>query len=81
MLSLVLVAILIALWSVFRGSAVAAQRSALQSATSLERRLVSRVVASVPADDAELVVNDEAIGGTVRRGRSKHRRSPPPTSD
>ena len=38
-------------------------RTALQSTASLERRLTSRIVVTVPADDAELVVNGEAIGG------------------
>ena len=39
------------------------ERTALQSTASLERRLTSRIVVTVPADDAELVVNGEAIGG------------------
>jgi uncharacterized protein (TIGR03000 family) len=39
------------------------ERIALQSSASLERRLTSRVVVAVPADDAQLVVNGEAIGG------------------
>jgi uncharacterized protein (TIGR03000 family) len=38
-------------------------RHALQSTASLERRLSSRVVVTVPADDAELVVNGDTIGG------------------
>ena len=39
------------------------ERTALQSTASLERRLTSRIVVTVPADDAELVVNGAAIGG------------------
>jgi uncharacterized protein (TIGR03000 family) len=35
----------------------------LQSAAPLERGLTSRFVVTVPADDAELVINGEAIGG------------------
>ena len=38
-------------------------RIEFQSAASIERRLTSRIVVTVPADDAELVVNGEAIGG------------------
>jgi uncharacterized protein (TIGR03000 family) len=41
----------------------ALERTALQATASLERRLTSRIVVTVPADDAELVVNGEAIGG------------------
>src|SRR5687768_8392912 len=41
----------------------ALERAALQSTAASERRLTSRVVVSVPADDAELVVNDTAIPG------------------
>ena len=37
--------------------------TALQSTASRERRLTSRIVVTVPADDAELVVNGAAIGG------------------
>ena len=39
------------------------ERTALQSTASLERRQTSRIVVTVPADDAELVVNGAAIGG------------------
>ncbi len=38
-------------------------RIEFQSAASIERRLTSRIVVTVPADDAELMVNGEAIGG------------------
>jgi uncharacterized protein (TIGR03000 family) len=41
----------------------ALERAALQSTAASERRLTSRVVVTVPADDAELVVNDTAIPG------------------
>ena len=41
----------------------AAERAALQSTTSVERRLTSRVVVTLPAADAELVVNGAAIPG------------------
>jgi uncharacterized protein (TIGR03000 family) len=43
----------------------APERTAFQSTTTLERRLTSRIVVTVPADDALLVVNGEAIGGTA----------------
>lgn len=39
--------------------------AALQSTASLERRLTSRIEVTVPAEDAELVVNGQAIGGTA----------------
>jgi uncharacterized protein (TIGR03000 family) len=41
----------------------AVERTALQSTASLERRLTSRIVVTVPADDAELAMNGEAIPG------------------
>jgi uncharacterized protein (TIGR03000 family) len=41
------------------------ERTAFQSTTALERRLTSRIVVTVPADDALLVVNGEAIGGSA----------------
>jgi uncharacterized protein (TIGR03000 family) len=40
-----------------------ADRAASQTVASVERSLTSRVVVAVPADDAELVVNGEAIAG------------------
>jgi uncharacterized protein (TIGR03000 family) len=40
-------------------------RAALQATASLERRLTSRIVVTVPAEDARLVVNGEAIGGSA----------------
>jgi uncharacterized protein (TIGR03000 family) len=41
----------------------AVDRPGLQSTASVERRLTSRVAVTVPADDAELVVNGETIPG------------------
>ena len=43
----------------------ALQQSAFQSTTTLARRLTSRIVVTVPAEDARLVVNGEAIGGSA----------------
>ena len=74
MLKRLFVASVIALGSVAAVPAVAAQRSALQSATSPERGLTSRVVVTVPADDAELVVNGGAIAG---QGASRTFETPP----
>jgi uncharacterized protein (TIGR03000 family) len=37
--------------------------AAFQSTAAVERRLTSRIVVTVPAEDAELVVNGETIGG------------------
>ena len=74
MLTSVVVAAVIALGSAAAVPAVAPQRSALQSAASLERGLTSRVVVSVPADDAELVVNGRAIRGD---GASRTFETPP----
>ena len=45
----------------------ALEHTALQSTASLQRRLTSRIVVTVPADDAELVVNGETIGGAASR--------------
>jgi len=42
-----------------------AQRTALQSTPSLERRLTSRFLVTVPAEDAELEVDGRAIGGVA----------------
>jgi uncharacterized protein (TIGR03000 family) len=47
------------------GPPLAQERTALQSTASLGRRLTSRIVVTVPADDAELVVNGEVIGGSA----------------
>jgi uncharacterized protein (TIGR03000 family) len=63
MLISVLVAGLVALGGIDPASSPVLDRPALQSTASLERRLTSRIVVSLPADDAELVVNGEAIGG------------------
>ncbi len=57
------------------------ERIALQSTASVERRLTSRIAVTVPADDAELVVNGETIRGdgaartveTVPLGAGTHR--------
>src|SRR5262245_35982182 len=43
----------------------ASERTAFQSTTSLERRLTSRIVVTVPAEDALLVVNGEALAGNA----------------
>ena len=60
-------------WGSLRSAAcprahTSSERPALQSTASLERRLTSRIVVTVPADDAELVVNGEAI---AREGASR----------
>ena len=54
---------LIGFGAIAPGWPLAQERTALQSTASLERRLTSRFLVTVPADDAELVVNGEAIGG------------------
>jgi len=53
----------VALGGVAPGRPSALERTALQATASLERRLTSRIVMTVPADDAELVVNGQAVGG------------------
>ena len=63
MLISVFVAGLVALGGMAAALPSALERPALQSTASLERRLTSRIVMTVPADDAELVVNGEAIAG------------------
>jgi uncharacterized protein (TIGR03000 family) len=45
------------------GPQSAGERTASQSAPSRERRLTSRIVVAVPADDAELAVNGETVPG------------------
>jgi uncharacterized protein (TIGR03000 family) len=70
----VFIAGLVALGGVTPVLPPALERPALQSTTSLERRLTSRIVVTVPADDAELVVNGEAIGGG---GASRTFETPP----
>jgi uncharacterized protein (TIGR03000 family) len=42
---------------------LALERPAFQSTASVERRLTSRVLVTVPADDAELAVDGDAIAG------------------
>jgi uncharacterized protein (TIGR03000 family) len=64
MLTTLLVAGLVTLGSVIP-TLPAVGRTALQSTPSLERRLTSRVVVTVPAEDAELTVNGEPIGGVA----------------
>src|SRR5688572_18069987 len=59
----VFVAGFVALGGVAPGRPSALERTALQSTASLERRLTSRIIMTVPADDAELVVNGQAVGG------------------
>jgi uncharacterized protein (TIGR03000 family) len=54
-----------ALGSVAPARPLAVERPALQSTASVERRLTTRIVVSVPAEDAELVVNGETIGGVA----------------
>jgi uncharacterized protein (TIGR03000 family) len=56
---------LVALGGVAPAPVLAVERSAFQSTASLERRLTSRIFVTVPAEDAELVVNGEAIGGAT----------------
>ena len=60
---LVFIVGLVALGGVAPALRTAPERTALQSTASLERRQTSRIVVTVPADDAELVVNSEAVGG------------------
>jgi uncharacterized protein (TIGR03000 family) len=57
-----LIAGLIALGGIAPVAPVAAERAELQSAAA-QRRLTSRIVVTVPADDAELVVNGKPIPG------------------
>jgi uncharacterized protein (TIGR03000 family) len=65
MLISVFIAVLAVLEGVAPALVVAPPRTALQSTASLERRLTSRVEVTVPAEDAELVVNGVAIGGVA----------------
>jgi uncharacterized protein (TIGR03000 family) len=81
LLLFVLNAWLIALGGTTPAPPPALEGTALQSTASLQRRLTSRIVVTVPADDAGLVVNGEAIGGegasrtfeTVPLGEGTHR--------
>jgi uncharacterized protein (TIGR03000 family) len=59
----VFIAGLVALGAVAPVLPLAPDRAALQSTASVERRLTTRIEVTVPADDAELVVNGAAIGG------------------
>jgi uncharacterized protein (TIGR03000 family) len=61
----VLVAGLVALGGIAPAFSTSVERTALQSTASLERRLTSRIVVTVPADDAELVVDGKPIGGAA----------------
>jgi uncharacterized protein (TIGR03000 family) len=65
MLISVLIAGLVALGGVAPGLPTAPGRTALQSTAALDRRLTSRIVVTVPAEDAELVVNGEPIRGVA----------------
>jgi uncharacterized protein (TIGR03000 family) len=65
MLTAVVIAGLVALGGVAPTTPTSVQRAALQSASSLERRLRSRIVVTLPARDAELVVNGDVIGGVA----------------
>jgi uncharacterized protein (TIGR03000 family) len=56
---------LVALGSVVPASPIAPAATALQSTAALNRRLTSRIVVTVPAEDAELVVNGKAIVGVA----------------
>ena len=73
MLISVFIAGLAALGGIVPALLPAPERTALQSTASLERRLTTRIDVTVPADDAELVVNgerDRGRGGvqSVRNG-------------
>jgi uncharacterized protein (TIGR03000 family) len=65
LLNIVFIAGLIGFGSIAPGLPLAQERTALQSTASLQRRLTSRFLVTVPADDAELVVNGEVIGGAA----------------
>jgi uncharacterized protein (TIGR03000 family) len=74
MLFTVLSVAVLAAAHVASGLPIAGERLALQSTTSTERRLTSRVVVTLPADDAELVVDGKTIPG---QGVSREFASPP----
>ena len=59
----VFIAGLVALGGVAPAMLPTLERIALQSTRSLERRLTSRIVVTVPADDAEIAVNGETKPG------------------
>ena len=61
----VFVAGLVVLGGMAPASPASLERTALQSTASLERRLTSQIVVTVPADDAELVVDGKPIGGVA----------------
>ncbi len=54
---------LVALGAVAPSWPLAGERAGFQSTAALERRLTSRIIVTVPTEDAELVVNGETIGG------------------
>jgi uncharacterized protein (TIGR03000 family) len=56
---------LVALGSAAPARPLAVERPAFQTTASPERRLTTRIVVTVPAEDAELVVNGETIGGVA----------------
>ena len=62
LLTLILIPGLVALEGIAPALTTPPERTALQSTASLERR-TSRITVTVPADDAELVVNGETIRG------------------
>lgn len=65
MLITAFIAGLVALGAVGPSQPLAVERAALQATAAFERRLVTRIVVTVPAEDAELVVNGETIGGVA----------------
>jgi uncharacterized protein (TIGR03000 family) len=65
MFILILVAGLVGFAGCFPVGPFAQERTALQSTAALERRLTSRFLVTVPADDAELEVDGKVIGGAA----------------
>jgi uncharacterized protein (TIGR03000 family) len=65
MLIAAFIAGLVALGAVAPARLPDVERPAFQSTASLERRLTSRIVVTLPTEDAELVVNGETIGGNA----------------
>ena len=61
----VLIVGFVAIGSAAPGLPTSMERTALQSTASVERRPRSRIVVTVPAEDAELVVNGKPIGGAA----------------
>ena len=64
-----LIAVFIAGWVALAGAnptlPILVERTALQTTASLERRLTSRITVTLPAEDAELMVNGDTIGGVA----------------